>query len=285
MGDNANYKRKNKSNYRDFKKRPDKSNLLDVNLKGFVVTCNFQEKKALMECYNILNTIKQSIDKDRNSSIADNLSIDNDASTNVDDDLKKELNELKSERPFKQTMTDCKNVLFVKVNDESDPIELMNRIFESIEKDQAINCRFICKMIPIIKTTQVAKQSILSCLTDILNAQSENESTFKIEITTRINDKLKKDELIKSIAELVKELKPNWKAEMKEPKKLIYIDIIHKICGLSILDNYFQRNKFNLNLFCKTIYGENKVDEIEDESKDVKNDLDVKEDAKDEEKV
>lgn len=241
MGDQTNEKkRKNKAKYLDFKKFKSNPNNLDVNQKGFVVTCNFKEPQAVTECYNILNSLAQ-------------FSKEAAASDNVDDDLQRELAELKSEKPFKQAITNCKNVVFIRVNDEHDPIGLMNNIYSTIDADQSINCRFINKMMPIQITTAVTKKSILDALAIILKADPEDKATFRIEIISRMNFKLCKDELIKGIGELVKEAKPDWTVDLSKPKKLIYIDILFKVCGLSILDDYFQRSKYNLNVYCKKV--------------------------------
>lgn len=98
MGDEPNSKkRKNKSKYLGMKKTKSHSpGSLAANQNGFVITCNFNEKKALSEAYNILNAVTQQRDEPVTSG-------------DVDDDLKQELEELKSERPFKQVKTECKN--------------------------------------------------------------------------------------------------------------------------------------------------------------------------------
>ena len=241
MADQTNEKkRKNKAKYLDFKKFRANPNNLDVNQKGFVVTCNFKEPQAVTECYNILNSLAQ-------------FSKEAAASDNVDDDLKRELEELKSAKPFKQAITNCKNVVFVRVNDEHNPTELMNSIYSTIDRDQSINCRFINKMLPIQITTAVTKKSILDNLATILKADGEDKATFRIEIVSRISFKLSKDELIQEIGELVKKEKPNWTVDLTKPKKLIYIDILFKVSGLSILDDYFERSKYNLNVYCKKV--------------------------------
>lgn len=108
-------------------------------------------------------------------------------------------------------------------------------------------------MMPIQITTAVTKKSILDNLATILKANAEEKATFRIEIVSRINFKLSKDELIQEIGELVKQEKPDWTVDLSKPKKLIYIDILFKICGLSILDDYFERSKYNLNAYCKKV--------------------------------
>ena len=239
MGDEVNEKkRKNKSKYVDFKKLKPNPNNLDVNQKGFVVTCNFKEQQAVTEAYNILNSLAP-FNKEPTTS------------ENVDGDLQRELEQLKSERPFKQAVTNCKNVVFIRVPDDRNPVELMNSIYETVDRDQSINCRYINKMMPIQITTAVTKKSILDNLTTILRADADEKATFRIEIVSRINFKLSKDELITEIGQLVTQEKPNWTVDLKQPKKLIYIDVLFKICGLAILDDYFQRSKYNLNVYCK----------------------------------
>ena len=239
MGDQA-YERKpkNKPKYVDYRKIKSNPNDLDVNQKGFVVTCNFMERQAVTECYRILNSLAP-FNKEPTTS------------ENVDDDLRRELEQLKTERPFKQAFTNCKNVVFIRVPDDHNPVELMNSIYETVDRDQSINCRFINKMMPIQITTTVTKKSILDNLATILKAETGEKATFRIEIVSRINFKLSKDELITEIGELMAQEKPNWTVDLKQPKKLIYVDVLFKICGLAILDDYFQRSKYNLNEYCK----------------------------------
>lgn len=256
-------KRKGKLAYYGAKKFKNNSyGSLDLNQKGFIVTCNNREKEALFECYNILNRLKP-LNKQPEAN--------NEISENVDDDLKQELEELKSEQAFKQMKTKCKNIIFVKLKDEHDPNDLMNYIFSTIQTDQTINCRFICKMIPILKTVNVSKKCIVDGLEELLKLDQDDDVTFRVELIRRNNSKIVRDDLINDIGQLVKTVKPSWKVELKNPKKTIYIDILNKISCLTILDDFNARNKYNLNLFCQKTY--DKTDEKNDKESQNKNDL------------
>ena len=106
MGDELNSKnRKNKSKYLGMEEvkssRPGSSIIepikpLRSKQRGFLITCNYSCNRALMESYNILDTIIEQRNEPTTSGDAD-------------DDLKQEFEVLESGRPFKQVMTYCKN--------------------------------------------------------------------------------------------------------------------------------------------------------------------------------
>ena len=55
VGGECGQKRKYNDKKKYFAAKRKKSNQLEPGLTGFLVTCNYNEKRCLMECYDLLN--------------------------------------------------------------------------------------------------------------------------------------------------------------------------------------------------------------------------------------
>jgi tRNA acetyltransferase TAN1 len=247
MGDADKNKRK-KNYYADVsqKKFRDQT-VLQPGLKGYLVTCNFREVECVRESYNLLN---EYIDRlNVLSSQADQSQEDN-AVDDLEAELRKEVQELRnSPKRLKQADTKCKNIIFIQSTDPTDPVQVVNAIFEDIEATKKQKARYALRLIPVSATCKATCESVEKCVEDMLNSRSDlpdEEVNYKIECKVRNNNDLSRMALIDEAAKLLKVKRPKWRVNFKDADVTLNIDVIIRTCCVSFFRNFNHYCKYNL---------------------------------------
>ena len=220
------------------------------DLRGFLLFCNHREKEAIREGYNILNEFAD-IDNEANGSGED------DREQDEEEDLQKVLEKEKSEivandkvKRFQVVGSGVQNLLFIKCSDKSiDPVDLSGKIVDSIKEKGERKTRHLIRLIPVQITCKAFDEDIEKAVTTLIESSFkalEGSHTFCVAFKSRLNANLDRDDVIKSIAGHVKKVNSNVTVKFKDPDWVIIVEVMKKICCLSIVPNYFQRKKFNL---------------------------------------
>ena len=240
-------------------KKTRSQHVLKPGISGFLLTCNFRERQAVVEAYHLLNEAKDRLDA---AEMGDNakLALATEAETVVEDveaELGAELAALKKERSFHQVQTNCKNTLFIKTfKTKWTPQQLMDSIFEDIDTNRTHKCRYICKFVPISSVVHATAAQIKSAVEALLKQQSEVNATFRIEIKVRCNSGINKEELINQLGVLVNNIQPGWTVNLDNPELVIYVDVLHLDATLAILKDFNRYRKYNLVEYATKIVGE-----------------------------
>ena len=80
----------------------------------------------------------------------------------------------------------------------------------------------------------------------------KGDITYCINFKSRLNANFDREDAIRVIGEIVRELNPQAKVEYKTPKLTIIVEVMKSYCCLSVLENYFEWKKFNLIEIAKT---------------------------------
>ncbi|XP_060535529.1 THUMP domain-containing protein 1 homolog isoform X2 [Cylas formicarius] len=127
------------TNRKPFQKRA----ALDVNLKGFLCSCNNREKDCIKESYNILNKYADILYPPETPSAEDPVK-----ESNIEDDLQKELTELRQKKKgdmrFQVLDSGAKNFLFIKTTVE-DPVKLAEKIVTEIANTKVQESKFLLR--------------------------------------------------------------------------------------------------------------------------------------------
>lgn len=241
--------------------------ILAPGVNGFLVTCNFRERQAVMEAYNLLNEAKERLDVD---DAAANDSPPTNGGGDVESELNAELAALKKERSFHQVQTNCKNTLFIKTYEiKWTPHQLMNSIWNDIDTNRTQKCRYICKFVPISSvvhaTSGQIKQGVEQLLLKLEEDQSENVQ-YRIEMKVRCNSGVNKDKQIDLLGDLIKDMRPKWTVNLDNPHLVVYVDVLHKHAVLSILKDFNRYRKYNLLEYVTKIVG--KDDQLKEEEEE-----------------
>lgn len=125
----------------------------------------------------------------------------------------------------KITITEMSGILTAKTNLE--PVDVVKKIKEML-LDEPWSIRYSLRIIPIQKITESKIEEIEKTVSEMANQISEDE-TYRISIEKR-NSNISSQELITKIANKIKN-----KVSLEYADKIILIEILGNICGVSIL--------------------------------------------------
>lgn len=230
-----------KSKYRHYGNKNVRKSCLDVGMKGFLCSCNNREKECISEAYNILNKyadlmgIPQQIEDNPKDDIQDNLS--------------NEIAALKSTEKvnkFQVVESGAKNFLFIKTTLEK-TVDLASMIVADIVETKNQQTKFLIRLIPIEITCKAYMKDIEAAFRPLGDKYfTQVAKTFAIVYNHRNNNNLNRDEVTKLIADLISQLNPCNKVDLKTPELVVVVEVIKGIVLLSVIPKYFQYKKFNL---------------------------------------
>ena len=234
------------------------TDLFYEGITGVLVTCNMREVECLRETYSLLNEYNDKLepviperDVDGNSVIEKS---DMDVS-DMDAEMQKEIAQLKSPeaKKFRQLPTKCKNIIFVQILNSLDPLAVVQQIFHDILDQRKGKARFANRLIPVQRTCKATIDAVEKVVSDLLGEESKEESSFMVLCKIRNNNELKRMDFVDSIAKIVKSARPAWKVDFDQPKITVSIDVMIKVCCVSLLPDYVKLKKYNLIEFASHI--------------------------------
>lgn len=231
-------KYKQKFNVGKQRKRP----TLEVNLKGFICSCNDREKDCVRESYNLLNKYADILYP------AQPNAEDNKDDTDITDDLRKELSELTSDnkKRFQVVESGAKNLIFIKTTLE-DPVQLAEKIVSDIAETKNKQTRILLRLVPIQVTCKAYLKDIENAFKRIATKYfGESSKTFSIVYNHRNNNNLKRDEVIKVLADAVFQVRSDHKVNLKDAEISVVIEVIKGFALIGIVPNFVKYKKYNL---------------------------------------
>lgn len=234
---------KRKSNYyKGSQQKRVKKNVLDINMRGFLCSCNNREKDCVYESYNLLNRYADAL----YSTTEDTTKKDS------EDDLEKEIAALKAEttspdtKRFQMVESGAKNVLFIRTILEN-PVELAEKIMADVQRTKQQQSRFLIRLVPIEITCKAYVKDIEKAIEPLLEKYFKNQPrTFSIVFNHRNNSNVSRDEVIKVVAEKVTSIRPDHKVNLTQAELSIIIEIVRGIALLAVVPDFLKYKKYNL---------------------------------------
>ena len=150
---------------------------------------------------------------------------------------------------FQPVKLDTPCVLFFKTRHPIEPVSFV----ESICRDKAngvplIGCKFVKRLTPMLRMEKATEQGLETLCRSLLTEEtlgSRDEGTkYAIRPTIREHNILKRDALIKQTASAVGH---GYGVDLKNPDKIILVEVYRNILGIAVVSNEFSRLKnFNL---------------------------------------
>ncbi|XP_055843640.1 THUMP domain-containing protein 1 homolog [Episyrphus balteatus] len=295
MTESANNKKpNNRGNWYKSSKRQ----TLEIGHRGFLATCNFREKDCIRECYNLLNQYANELyGPIANKDDVKEKKPEPEEETDIADDLQKEIDAAKAAaKPggnlcrFNSIDTGAKNCIFIKTI-LPNPVELGTKIIKDIAETKMQKTRYLLRLTPIEVVCQANVNEITKAAGALFDKHFLKEAkTFAIVFNRRFNNDIKRDEIIKILADLVFDKNMNNKVDLKNAELAVIVEIIKGKCCLSVVEGYFKYKKYNLIELASSRTDEKKTEEKEAEGdvenrekNDDKKSLDDKEAPNDEE--
>ena len=130
-----------------------------------------------------------------------------------------------------------------------------NFLDDALKGELRTKSKFLHRMLPVLATCRADMDKINDGISKALEvyiaSQEDSQSddiTYKAEVKVRNNNdkELSRNNIISAIGSVVKQHYPEWKVDLSDPRVLIMIDILKKVCCISVVKDYYRYKKFNL---------------------------------------
>lgn len=232
----------------DNKKR--KLHSLEAGARGFLCTCNFQEKNCISEACNILTEYA-----DRLLGPPPEIEDEDDSEEPLDlsDLLKQQISDIKKgstrERRFQSLVTSVTNCVFIQ-SDIEDPVKLCHSIVEDIHATKRQKTRFLLRLVPVEVSCSIKLNEITEAANKLFDKYFTGEPTTFCVVFNRRYSNCPRDVVIQELANLVVAKNAAHKVDLQNPNLFIIVEIIKGLCLMSVVADYYKYRKYNLSEIC-----------------------------------
>ncbi|KAJ3185246.1 hypothetical protein HDU85_001296 [Gaertneriomyces sp. JEL0708] len=218
-------------------------NQVDPGMQGILVFCTMnKEKLAVTELRNwFTDFVEDTPAKDESDSADD-----------IEDSLEKELEGLKRSRSerkeqFMWCKTDMDCIVFLQTQSPLAPADFVYKVLSDLDRNKVKKTRYTMRLHPVERTCRAFMDDIKDLAKKICSPHFhvENQTPVKwaCEAKVRWNDIIKKDELIKEIADIVG---GRHVVDLKSPELTVIVEIFKNICAISVVRGYHELKKYNI---------------------------------------
>ncbi|KAJ5916269.1 hypothetical protein N7504_000284 [Penicillium tannophilum] len=224
-----------------------KSTDIEAGDVGIFVTCDIgRESKCVAEITDILTQV---LENDAESEDED--SDDDDA--DIEEQIRRELESLqasrKKTRPVQAMQLDIPCVVFARFNDKSvDPVKIVHELcLDAQANKDTKKSRYIKRLTPITMVKKTLSVDLEAFAKEVLKPHFHSggpPKKYAIRPTCRGNNKLNRDVIIKTVADVVG---PEHPVNLKNYDLMILVDVVQNVIGMSVVGNdYDQLKRFNV---------------------------------------
>jgi len=190
-----------------------------------------------------------------------------------EEELSKEIEGVKvgTKKRFFSVPIKSKGICFIRIADENiPPITLLSKIFIYMKENQVacFKTRHTSRVIPIEGTCASKLESVLQLANVFIPPRfhpPEEPSTFRVDLKRRSNNSFPRDNCTK---ELVKLVNHNNKVDLKNPDKIIILEILKGVAAMSVVSMKDFQYGFNIRILMSESKSGKKRDREEDEHKE-----------------
>lgn len=249
-------KRKGNGNGGSSKKKFRVGGFIEPNSSGIYATCaRGKEQQCRKELMNLFSEkIEQFYDLDNLKDLDDD---EKDTPViSIEDQIKNEINGLQDNKNSKKEFLKpidlgCECLIFIKTRRPVEPATFVERICKESSESNVKNTRYTQKLSPITFSVSPSLDEIKKLATKVLEPHfHQDKSTqkaykFAIQVSKRNFSTLEKPVIIKTVAECVGR-DHGHSVDLKKYDKLILIECFKTNVGMSVVNNYDEYDKFNL---------------------------------------
>lgn len=231
------------------------------------MTCNFREKECIKESYNLFNNyyteestgpeIAQETTEDPSDAPGSPKS---DADEDQEDDIATQLaNEIKASKAdarksrFQAVDTQTTNCIFIDAKID-DPVGLGVKIVRDIASTKVAKTRFLLRLLPIEIVCRANLVDIMATAERLFDKHflGGEPKTYAIMFNRRYNNEVKRDNVIKELAEIIQAKNGKNKVDLKAPQFSVIVEVIKGFCCMGVVPDYLELKKYNLVELCAT---------------------------------
>ncbi|KAG0168595.1 THUMP domain-containing protein 1 [Apophysomyces sp. BC1034] len=159
----------------------------------------------------------------------------------------------RKEKRFQAVDVACGGLVFYRFKINVKPTEFVTKLidyFANLSKEERANelskLSHCARWIPLDFICPATTERMAKCferLKDIHLTDKTANTSVAIVTEIRNNISIKKEDIIQLIAPLIPS---NFKVDLKNPTLVIFVTVFKSACGMSALENYYGRKKYNL---------------------------------------
>ncbi|KAI8816165.1 uncharacterized protein EV422DRAFT_328622 [Fimicolochytrium jonesii] len=183
---------------------------------------------------------------------------DDDDAEDVADVINRQLKELKSETNEKKaqfywckTNIDC--IVFLRTFAPIEPADFVHKIFQDLNEKKLKKTRYTSRLHPVQHSCKAYMDDIKAlaktAVAPFFHQEGQKGIQWAVEPRIKWNDSIKRDDLIKEIADIVG---AEHFVNLKSPELTVVIDIFKNVCALSVVRDYPEFKKYNLEKLVET---------------------------------
>ncbi|KAJ3065452.1 hypothetical protein HDU98_011195, partial [Podochytrium sp. JEL0797] len=247
-----------------------KSNAVQPKMQGILGFCpRNKEKQATTELMALLEEYGDKLYGDHQfdepavaaapGAAPEESDEDEDPTVSIEDAFAKEVAGLKKPRSAKRFMwlnvgIEC--CLFVKCHASVDPTALVKFMLADLNDTKIQKTRYLQRILPAAETCLAFMDHITPMAKRLLPTYFSGEGMepkkFSIVFARRNNTTIDRDSLIPPIAAIATETVQHT-VSLTEPDICVIVEIFKGVCAMSVVENYYEFKKFNL----ESIHGKN----------------------------
>jgi len=228
----------------------------NIDGPGIWATCDKgREKNAVGELYDLFEAIAEELWPTGNSGPTEGEA--DGSEDDLENQILKEVESLKRPRKEKrfancQTGTPC--VVFISCKPPVDPVKLVLHHLTNVERTGITQTKHVLRLAPVsgscvASTPEIlvlARKSIAPAFASLPEKPDGSKGyRYRIELSIRYHDKIKKAELIPLLAECVPS-DAGHVVDLEHPEVVIFVQILKRVCGISVAQHYERFKRFNV---------------------------------------
>ena len=235
-------------------------------MRGILITCDTHlEKKAIRECFDLLNDLceeapsstssEAALSKSAGAALAAEIAAIQQGNQGADGAEKL--------RRFSIAQTGVGGNVMVRFEDDDlDPVHLVHRVFEQALAHRSTCAPHVIRMLPVQATCAARTESVVAALTPMLQSLQGSDSSFSVQWRRRCNTSIDKMEVIDAIAAVMKDLAPKAQVDLMRPQVGILVDVVKSVCCVSVLPGWQRARAYNLRASCEMPKPEQSTDKL-----------------------
>lgn len=242
-------KRKAEGNRKTSKKFKS-SGIIEPSTTGIYATCNRGKEQPCLK--ELINLFTEKAEAYYDLSQVDEQDEQEPDNLLIEEQIKKEVEGLKQNKKnllFSTIDLDCECLVFIKTKKPIEPEAFVQRICQESHDEKHKNTRFTQKLTPITfsvtPTLEELKKLSQKVLAPHFHQENQEAKKFAIHVTRRNFNAIEKSDIIRSVAESVGR-DHGHSVDLKQYDKLILIECYKSNIGMSVVENYEELSKFNL---------------------------------------
>ncbi|KDQ57361.1 hypothetical protein JAAARDRAFT_35992 [Jaapia argillacea MUCL 33604] len=227
-----------------------------VDGPGVWVTCvRGKEKQVVGELYDVFESLADEMwpsSEELGDVGEDEDDDEGDEELSLEEQVRREVEKMKKPRKAKgsrfancQTNTSC--VVFIGCKSPVDPVALVRKHVENVLRTGITHTRFTQRLTPVSSACVANIPEIKGLCRRVILPFFENRSdkiyTYKIEIRSRHHNTISRDSIIQ---EVVACIPSQHKVDLSDPDVFVLVELFRSVCGMSVVEDYYQLQKFNV---------------------------------------